>query len=252
MLRSPTSREKTALGKGPLKTTRLKALDFYDRVAPVYDLDFAYDPKTTRRQVSWLARVCGRGKVLDLGCGSGRMLKPLSQAGCQVVGLDGSAHMLSLAALDNPGRGLVLADAGRPLPFADASFDLVICLHATVLHIQSEAARQCLAAQARRVLKPGGVFVVEAPHPRHYHNRHGDSRDWWMYQPGISCRLVGRSSMEMRLDEHGGISTLVHVFDLPYLHSWLAGFRRVDFYAGFRNAVYDPSRGDNIVVAAWR
>lgn len=75
--------------------------------------------------------VRGAERVLDMGCGSGRLTVALAQRGAEVTGFDTSAQRLDdarrravAADADVPVR-LLEADADAPLPFADASFDAV-------------------------------------------------------------------------------------------------------------------------------
>src|SRR6266404_4413438 len=74
-----------------------------------------------------LAREHGR-KVLEIACGSGRVLVPLARAGCDVVGIDVSPHMLALAQAKLSGEHsarLIQADM-RDFVLDQADFDLAI------------------------------------------------------------------------------------------------------------------------------
>jgi len=105
-----------------------------------------------------LGEVRGR-RCLDLGCGTGRYLRILAEAGAsRAFGADLSAPMLERA---RAGRfGVVRAEAAR-LPFADGSFDIVVC-GLVVGHV---AALDAVAAEAGRVLAAGGAFVYSDVHP---------------------------------------------------------------------------------------
>jgi SAM-dependent methyltransferase len=98
----------------------------------------------------------GRMSVLEIGCGAGGMLVPLSRFGT-VVGLD-IAHDY-LAYCRDRGFSRVVHGSGYELPFADRSFDLV-ALFDTIEHIPDD--RRVLA-EARRVLRPGGLVFVSVP-----------------------------------------------------------------------------------------
>jgi SAM-dependent methyltransferase len=63
-------------------------------VAEFYDFDPVYAARPDVKFYLDLARSAG-GKVLELGCGTGRILIPTAAAGCEIVGLDISAHMLA-------------------------------------------------------------------------------------------------------------------------------------------------------------
>ena len=154
------------------------AAAFYDAVAPVYDRDYALGPASTHLQTAWLARRCPPGPVLDLGCGSGRMLAPLTQVGfAPAIGLDCVPAMLALARRACPAAPLVQARAEAGLPFRGTSFALIISLHAALIHLTDAGVVAGLVADCRRALQPGGWLVIEVPHPRSYpdcrsvHNR---------------------------------------------------------------------------------
>ncbi|MBU4605967.1 MAG: methyltransferase domain-containing protein, partial [Proteobacteria bacterium] len=119
---------------------------FYDRVAGVYDQRYAYPPALGLRQALWLAQTFAPGTVLDLGCGTGRILGPLAQAGFSPVGLDCSRAMLHRAHRKTAAR-LVLADARQGLPFSGNSLDLVISLHATLIHFTGPQELENLLAE---------------------------------------------------------------------------------------------------------
>jgi SAM-dependent methyltransferase len=90
--------------------------------------------------------------ILELGSGDGKTLCALP-GGCRVVGLDVSLQALLLASQVRADANLILADAGY-LPLRKESFDAVFAFHVTG-HLLA-ADRQALAADAARVLVPGG------------------------------------------------------------------------------------------------
>lgn len=103
-------------------------------------------------------------RVLDLGCGEGRHAISASLlADTHVVGIDLSVTDLRtadtrLGEFNFPDCRFVCADGSR-LPFADASFDKVVC--AEVLEHVPEY--QGILKEIKRVLKPGGVLAVSVP-----------------------------------------------------------------------------------------
>jgi SAM-dependent methyltransferase len=103
--------------------------------------------------------------VLDLGVGTGRELSALLDAGYFPTGLDSSAAMLARCARRARPVPLLLADFWQPLGFADASFDAVVALHGTLAHPPHSAALAGLAREVARVVRAGGVWIVEAPAP---------------------------------------------------------------------------------------
>lgn len=96
------------------------------------------------------------GRILDVGCGTGALMESL-QANGWVVGVDFSPEALRFSGGRGLGR-LTLGDAQR-LPFASGSFDVVVSLD-TIEHVPDDGAA---LAEVLRVLKPGGVFVMNVP-----------------------------------------------------------------------------------------
>jgi hypothetical protein len=92
------------------------------------------------------------GRALDLACGAGRNAVWLSRQGWEVIAIDGAEEAIRLVHPDIDARVMDLT-TGAPLPFEDESFDLVAILF--FLH-------RPLFAEARRVLKRGGVIVCTA------------------------------------------------------------------------------------------
>lgn len=97
------------------------------------------------------------GKALDIGCGTGKIIEELNQAGWQCVGVDKSA----LAQKEGLKRGLKIsiADAGKKLPFPDKCFRLVLALD-FLEHVKND---QKVVREIKRVLKPSGMIIASVP-----------------------------------------------------------------------------------------
>lgn len=101
-------------------------------------------------------------RILDAGCGSGPLSAALSAKGAIMTGVDASPAMLELARQRlGATADLHVADLGRPLPFADDSFDDVVS--SLVLHYLEDWSAPL--AELRRVLKPGGRLILSVNHP---------------------------------------------------------------------------------------
>jgi ubiquinone/menaquinone biosynthesis C-methylase UbiE len=103
-------------------------------------------------------------RVLDLGCGWGRVLKPVCDRGAKAVGFDISLEMLKLADAhlrrNRCRAGLVRGDGTR-LPFAGSTFDLVYSL-LVLQHLSKDNGRE-IFREISRVLRPGGAAYVRVP-----------------------------------------------------------------------------------------
>lgn len=107
-----------------------------------------------------LAAVDGAGRVLDAGCGSGRLTVELARAGAEVTGIDTSPERLEQARGRAEQAGvelqLLLADFNEPLPFLDGAFDAVTSRLALMAAGDPVATLRELA----RTLEPGGRLVT--------------------------------------------------------------------------------------------
>ncbi|MBK9073165.1 MAG: class I SAM-dependent methyltransferase [Myxococcales bacterium] len=133
---------------------------YYEELAPTYDASRfgnSYGAFIDRRErtilTAWLQGVPAAA-TLDAGCGTGRMLS-LAQHG-----VDGSANMIDVARQKWPDRELVVSELRR-LPYADATFDAVICLH-VFMHLPRPEVAACVR-EFRRVIRPGGTIIFDVP-----------------------------------------------------------------------------------------
>lgn len=91
-------------------------------------------------------------RVVDIGCGRGKMLQRLAGRGCRAMGVEPDPDRLQ--ACKALGLDVVAAHAER-LPLPSASFDGVICKVVIPLTVESLA-----IAQIARILKPGGTAEI--------------------------------------------------------------------------------------------
>ncbi len=106
--------------------------------------------------------------VLDIGCGNGevlQLLRSISSGPFNGHGLDLGASVVEK--LQRKGLNGCRHDAGEPLPYADASFDTVVC--SEVIEHLVDVDR--LIREARRVLRPGGTLLLTTPNLAYLVNR---------------------------------------------------------------------------------
>ena len=128
-------------------------VSYWDRVAN--EKRFSHPLK-----LEWLTRYSHPGaRILDYGCGYGRTLAELSQAGFEnLVGVDSSSAMLARARAAVAGPGLVRNDE-HSIPFTDESFDAVL-LFAVLTCIPDGDQQRSLMSELERVLRPGGLLYI--------------------------------------------------------------------------------------------
>lgn len=100
------------------------------------------------------------GKILDLGCGNGRLIKILqeSQKKYEYLGIDFSERLLAKARQQFPDHVFQVADMTK-LDLPDQSFD-VVCLVASFHHLKTKVERQKLLDDIYHWLKPGGILFM--------------------------------------------------------------------------------------------
>jgi len=102
-------------------------------------------------------------RALEIGCGPGRIIRPMSQVFGEIHGVDVSDEMIARARVNLKGipHAHVHAASGSDLaPFADESFDMVYS-YAVFQHIPSSEVVFNYIREARRVLKAGGLMRVQ-------------------------------------------------------------------------------------------
>lgn len=102
----------------------------------------------------------GRGRALEIGCGIGRLLEPLVGEFRELFGVDISGEMVRqgrkrLSRI--PQIAFTEIDGGGALPFADSTLDFCYSF-ITFHHIPDKSIVLHYIGEARRILRPGGIF----------------------------------------------------------------------------------------------
>ena len=107
------------------------------------------------RQIDWQGKA-----VLDLGCAGGFMAEALAQRGAQATGIDPATDAIDAARAHARENGLQIGydvGMGEALPYADASFDAVVCVDV----LEHVADLPKVLAEVARTLRPGGLFLFD-------------------------------------------------------------------------------------------
>ncbi len=192
-----------------------KRTDWYEH-PQYYEAIFGTD---TVREVDFLLALSERfgtgGKVwLEPACGAGRLVEEAARRGLRVVGYDISEAMLAHARkrLTPAERRRVKLGPSRMESFADPALegkvDLAHCLVSTFRYLDSEAAARQHLEGTRRLLKPGGIYVLgfhltdyERAKPEHerWVGQVGEDRVVCNTNEGLPERRARRSAMRNRL-----------------------------------------------------
>jgi SAM-dependent methyltransferase len=170
-----------------------KTLDYYSSNAS--DLAQRYEAAASSLAPHFASAFAPGGRVLDIGCGSGRDLAELHKLGFQPYGLDGTPQLVELAQLLHPELKGRVAQALLPdfdVPFG-GEFDGVVCC-AVLMHIDStELFNAALAI--KRCLKVNGRLLISVPSQRSDTDeteRDSNGRLFKTYTPGYLQLLFER------------------------------------------------------------
>jgi SAM-dependent methyltransferase len=107
-----------------------------------------------------------RARVLDVGCGYGRIAIPLARAGFDVDGIDVSPNLVEAAHAAAEADGLAVSftvGSMTDLPYEDASFDVALCLWSAFNELLAEDEQVRTLVELRRVLRRRGFALIEGP-----------------------------------------------------------------------------------------
>ncbi len=173
-------------------------------------------------------------RILDVGCGTGTLVRWLLRNGAEGFGVDPQWTRLRERARQLSGTRL-LAARGESLPFADACFDAVVFLNS--LHHVPEAVMEAALTEAVRVARPRGRLVIVEPIAEGGHFEVMQPVEDESRVRDAACRAVRRLARRTRrkLIEREYLSFVA----APSAEALLAGMVAVD-----------PGRGDRAGAAA--
>jgi ubiquinone/menaquinone biosynthesis C-methylase UbiE len=174
----------------------------YDELGPAFsEWGARVEGDPAERFLDELAgRLPDGARVLDLGCGAGRVARHLADR-FDVTGVDISEEQLRLARANAPGASFRHCDFTR-LELPEGSFDAVTALYSFVHAPREEHA--ALLGRIARWLKPGGLFLASLS------NAGGPDRtEEWLgvemffsgWDAATNGRLVGEAGFELLVDE---------------------------------------------------
>lgn len=134
----------------------------FDRQAAYYDeratTGVSKFPKKSYPFVLEKVRELSPKRLLDLGCGTGEMLRLLRQMDqdVELAGIDLSSNMIAKAKEKGIPNAVFLEGDAEHLPYPSSYFDMVCCVQS--FHHYPNPLKAL--AEGKRVLRPGGVFVL--------------------------------------------------------------------------------------------
>lgn len=132
--------------------------DAYHRISRIYDRLIEPITAPLRAMGRKMYPPPSGTRILDIGCGTGTHLAVYADMDVALCGVDRSPAMLERARSRLGTRADLRLHDATTLPFADASFELVIA--STMLHEVDEDTATAIIREARRTLSPDGRMVV--------------------------------------------------------------------------------------------
>lgn len=104
----------------------------------------------------------GDAKIIDVGCGAGKVTRLLAEMGAEAIGIDPSERQLQRARAEPPiSNETFIEGVAEDLPFDDQSIDIVLFFN-SFHHVPKESFGAAII-EAHRVLKPGGKLYFAEP-----------------------------------------------------------------------------------------
>jgi SAM-dependent methyltransferase len=168
-----------------------------------------------------------RGSVLDVGCGDGQKTGSWVRArDGEYTGVDVSSTAVDRAR--RAGYSAQVIESADHLPLPDQSFDSVVCVEV----LEHLFAPQVAVAEARRVLRPGGVLIATVPNAGHIRDRVDMLVGQWQPRGDSLGRQEPWRSPHIRFFHRASLAAMIRQ----------AGFTQVSVagYAGFPLLSYVP------------
>jgi SAM-dependent methyltransferase len=235
------------------------ASTYGERIADVYD-QWPRLPASTERAVEFLAAVAGRGPILELGIGTGRLALPLTQRGFAVHGIDASPAMVAKLRA-KPGGDRVTVAMGDFADMAIAGrFSLIFVAFNTFFGLLTQDDQiRCFRGIAEH-LTDDGVFVLEAFVPdltRFTHGQRVGATD--VATDSVSLETSVHDPVAQRVRSQQVVITERHVklYPVEIRYAWpseldlmgrLAGLCLRERWGGWNREAFGASSGVHVSV----
>ncbi|HEV2811129.1 MAG TPA: class I SAM-dependent methyltransferase [Acidimicrobiales bacterium] len=225
-------------------------------------------------EVPFLARLVrsfdrdGQLRVLDVGCGTGRLLKPLVALGWQVVGMDPQPENLAEARRVAGGMlGVEVVAGGFGDLEAVETFDLVVAVGGAWWYLLTPDERADALSWVARSLRPGGVVVLEGANFEWILSHYREPQPSEAAVDGIRVRRAPRHDIDRlrgtwtHIDTFstpaGEELTMVHRLAIVPVDEVLgalrgAGFEQVMCYKNWASTAPEPADGSRIIAVGRR
>ncbi|PLX68687.1 MAG: hypothetical protein C0603_05920 [Denitrovibrio sp.] len=126
-------------------------MEFYQMLSKYYDVIFPLNKKTVELVSEMTAK---GGKILDVGCATGQLIRALDNIGYDVTGLEYEPQLIGYS------EKTISGDMHN-LPFDNATYDTLVCTGNTLAHGSSVTDIANILSEFSRVLKTGGKALIQ-------------------------------------------------------------------------------------------
>lgn len=136
---------------------------FYSSISKYYSDIFPYNPMQLEYVKNKVGNLNGK-HILDIGCATGELAYCLAKSEAVVSGIDLNDDLLAQAQANKVHPKLSFQQGDMLDVAADFSaeqFDAVLCFGNTLVHLQNETQVQQMLEATKKVLKPGGQFLLQ-------------------------------------------------------------------------------------------
>jgi ubiquinone/menaquinone biosynthesis C-methylase UbiE len=131
--------------------------EIYNKIASFFSDTRKYVQESEKELVQYTK---DGNKILDLGCGNGKLYHLFEKMQVDYTGFDLSEELLKIARKQWPGKTFISGDMSEKLPFEDETFDIIYCI-ASFHHLPDREKRLNALKEMKRVLKSRGFLVMK-------------------------------------------------------------------------------------------
>ncbi len=228
-----------------------------ERIADIYD-DWYSSPDES--SINLLSDLAHRGRVLELGIGTGRIAMPLKEKGIDIHGIDSSPSMVEKLRAKPAGKDIPVTIGDFSEVRVEGKFDLIFVVFNTFFSLTTQETQlECLQNVARH-LTSNGTFLIEAFVP-----------DLGRFDRGQSVRAteIGENEVKIDIGKHNPLKQLVtsqHViitddgirlYPVTIRYTWpseldmmarVAGMKLIDRWEDWERGFFSSSSGKHISV----
>jgi len=153
-------------------------------------------PETINKTIDWVLEQCGNEKlnILDLGCGPGLYTEKLALKGHHITGIDFSANSIEYAKSSAVKKNLDIeyyCQDYTKLDLPENKYDLVLLVYTDLCPLLPTQ-REALIKGIKRVLKPGGMFIMDFSNDKNFQNKlspknwESSEKGFWRNKPYLA------------------------------------------------------------------